>query len=71
MFLSLQSSLKPVFLVEAKATDPVLGGGSLRVRTEGPTTASADTTAPPPPHTTQRARAAGETATVYMSAHFS
>ena len=61
-------SVKPVFVAEAKATDPVLGGGSLRVRPDTGIvagTSTASTTGGSDvqsslANTTQRARAAGE-----------
>ena len=63
MFLLVQAPVKPAFVAEAKATDPVLGGGSLRVRPEGlasATSAAADTHSSLPQNT-QRARATGVT----------
>ena len=55
--------MKPVFVAEAKATDPVLGGGSLTVRPEGLASASsaAADTHSSLPQNTQRARATGQT----------
>ena len=56
-----QAPVKPVFVAEAKATDPVLGGGSLCVRPEGPVSgSSAACTNPSLLQNTQRARATGK-----------
>ena len=61
--LIVQAPVKPVFVAEAKATDPVLGGGSLTVRPEGLASASsaAADTHSSLPQNTQRARATGQT----------
>ena len=63
MFLLVQAPVRPVFVAEAKATDPVLGGGSLRVRSEGLASATSVTADAHSslPQNTQRARATGVT----------
>ena len=60
--INFQLPVKPtVFMTEAKATDPVLGGGSLSVRPEGGASVSSTPDSNTSlPQNTQRARATGE-----------